>query len=169
LAQSFYGPGPEAWHARRSIGYLTRRASSLLLGRLEDVFAGHRMTFVQWAVLMLLRDGLVRTAADICRDLCYDSGALTRVLDQLEQRGLIDRRRCCQDRRTVELTLTEKGRDTAESVIPSVADSYNGALSQFTSEEAETLIRLLGKLIAGMAPPHSPGAETAPGLQEPTR
>jgi DNA-binding MarR family transcriptional regulator len=162
----FYDPTKESWHAQRSIGYLARRASGLILSRLEDIFAGQGMTFVQWAVLMLLRDGLVRTAADICRDLDYDSGALTRVLDQLEQRGFIERRRGCQDRRVVELILTEKGRETAESLIPLVADSYNGALADFTREEAEALIRLLGKLIAGISSPRSIGTAAAPAFLE---
>ena len=149
----FYSASPEEWSARRSIGYLVRRAGSLVTSQLDEAFSGHGLTFVQWAILMLVREGLARTAAELCKDLVHDSGALTRVLDQLEQRGLIMRCRSCQDRRVVELSLTDEGRRTAESLIPLVAEIYNSMLADFTREETETLIRLLGKLTAGPAKP----------------
>ena len=73
----------------RSFGYLVRRSGNLILGRLEAVLAGQGMTMTQWVVLMHVRHGLAQTAAEISRDIGYDSGALTRVLELLEQHGLI--------------------------------------------------------------------------------
>jgi DNA-binding MarR family transcriptional regulator len=146
----FYDPGQESWDPLRSIGYLTRRASSLILSRLDEIFANHSITFVQWAVLMLLRDGLVNTASDICKNLGYNSGALTRLLDQLERRGFIERNRCDRNRKIVRLSLTLAGRRTAESLTPMVAKSYNRTLSNFTREESETLVRLLVKLVSDL-------------------
>lgn len=139
------------------------------MAQLENIFRGHGLTFTQWAVLMLLRDGLARTGAELSKDLAHDSGALTRVLDQLEQRGLIGRCRSCQDRRVVELQLTDKGRATAEELIPTVAGSYNAALANFTREEGETLIRLLTKLVAGMSASTSFGTPPVPDLTESDR
>lgn len=161
---SFYETKPEIWHARRSIGYLALRTHKLLLARVEPIFAEHGITFVQWASLMLLRDGIVRTASDISRHLYHDSGALTRMLDLLEQRGFIDRRRCGFDRRAVDLSLTEAGWAAAERLIPPVATSYNAALEGLSYPEQETLVRLLTKLIFGMAePPEVEGSVAAHG------
>ncbi|MBF0562278.1 MAG: MarR family transcriptional regulator, partial [Alphaproteobacteria bacterium] len=95
-----------------SLGYLVRRAGNLILGRLESAFADREVTFTQWVVLMNVQSGQARTAADISRDIGYDSGALTRVVDQLEQSGLIERQRCSHDRRQIDLTVTDSGRQT---------------------------------------------------------
>jgi DNA-binding MarR family transcriptional regulator len=135
------------YKVRTSIGYLVRRASNLMAPRIEATFARHEITFVQWLVLMHLRDGLARTSAEICRELCHDSGALTRVLDALSDRGFIERRRSTEDRRVVELYLTDDGRRTVESLIPSVVGCLNSALEVFSADEVQTLTRLLTKLV----------------------
>jgi DNA-binding MarR family transcriptional regulator len=137
----------ETYGVRDSIGYLVRRASSLLTGHVEDAFAEHDITFAQWLVMMYLRDGLATTAAEIARGMCHDSGALTRVVDQLAGRGLIERHRSIEDRRIVELKLTDAGIATVNGLVPTVVGLLNAALSDFTTEEAATLTRLLTKLV----------------------
>ena len=138
---------PDKYRARSSIGYLVKRAHGLMIDRVEAAFIGHDFTFMQWVVLMYIRDELGFTATDICRDYRHDSGALTRVIDQLEVRGLLERRRNDEDRRVVRLYLTEQGRETVESLIPLVVDRLNTALDGFTTSEVSELTRLLGKLI----------------------
>jgi len=146
----------ETYTARGSIGYLIRRARNLITARVEAEFDRHEITFVQWIVLMQLRDGLANTAAELSRDMCHDSGALTRVVDQLEQRGLIVRQRSLGDRRTVELMLTDAGVAAVNTLVPTVIGLLNRALADFTEDEAQTLTRLLNKLIDGVS------AETVP-------
>ena|SRR5579859_721710 len=141
---------PATYRARSSIGYLVKRAGGLMVSRIEAVFASHEITFVQWLVLMYLRDGLATTAAELCRELCHDSGALTRVIDQLSDRGYIERRRSTEDRRVVELFLTDTGRKTVESLVPLVVDNLNLVLNGFSSAEVETLTKLLTKLVAAI-------------------
>ncbi|HEX7776225.1 MAG TPA: MarR family transcriptional regulator [Parvibaculum sp.] len=145
MAKPFYRP--ETYKARSAVSYLVRRADNLLTPKLEDLFADHGFTFAQWAVLMHLRDGLADTCADIARSFHHDSGAMTRILDQLETRGLVDRRRCTEDRRVVRLKLTPEGSRTVESLIPYVADFLNQVVGDFTREEADALVRLMTKLV----------------------
>jgi DNA-binding MarR family transcriptional regulator len=142
----YYDPG--TYKAKNSIGYLVRRAGNLMTARVEAAFAEHEITFAQWLVLMNLRDGLATTAAEIARDMCHDSGALTRVIDQLDQRGFIARCRSLTDRRAVELTLTEAGLRTVNSLVPLVTELLNTAVAGFTRDEVDTLTRLLTKLVA---------------------
>jgi DNA-binding MarR family transcriptional regulator len=141
---------PKTYKARDSVGYLVRRAGNLMTTKVEAAFADHEITFAQWLVLMKLRDGLATTAAEIARDMCHDSGALTRVIDQLAQRGLIERERGLEDRRTIRLSLTEAGLRRVNSLVPTVVGLLNLALADFTHEEAATLNRLLNKLIDGV-------------------
>ena len=147
---------PETYTVRGSVGYLIRRARNLMTVRVETEFNKHEVTFVQWIILMHLRDGLASTSAEIARDMCHDSGALTRVIDQLEQRGLIARRRSQLDRRTIELMLTDAGLATVNALVPMVVGLLNDALADFTQDEAQTFTRLLNKFIDGIT------AETVP-------
>jgi DNA-binding MarR family transcriptional regulator len=73
----------------------------------------------------------------------HDSGASTRVIDQLAERGLLERVR--RDRRKMELQLT-LGRDTIEALIPLVVEKLNLALGDFSGAEVHEFRRLFGKL-----------------------
>lgn len=140
----------ETYQARKSVGYLLRRGRNLLTMQVEDIFKkkfGDGVPFVQWVVLMCLRDDLARTASEICLYTCHDSGALTRVLDQMEENGLIKRQRSTQDRRVVELKLTAEGRKKVESLIVVVVEYYNRLLEDFTHEEVDTMLNLLTRLV----------------------
>lgn len=145
---SFYNA--KTYHARDSIGYLVRRAGNLMTTRVEEVFSEHEITFAQWMVLMRLRDGLATTAAELARDMCHDSGALTRIIDQLAQRGLLERQRGREDRRTIALSLTERGLETVNGLVPTVVGLLNLALADFTHDKSAELSRLLNKLIDGV-------------------
>jgi DNA-binding MarR family transcriptional regulator len=149
---------PEIYQARGSVGYLLKRAHLLMLDQLESVVAGSDITITQWVVMMHLRDGLAINGRDLCAQLRHDSGALTRLIDQLEARGLVQRERSREDRRAVQLRLTDAGVATLASLLPKVVDKLNFALRDFTRAEATELNRLLSKLIASIE-----GASAQPG------
>jgi DNA-binding MarR family transcriptional regulator len=134
------------YHAQTSVGYLAKRAHSLMLDVLEPILAEKGFSFVQYVILSWLRDGIAVNPRDICTQYRHDSGALTRVIDQLAERGLLERIRRDKDRRKVELQLTSQGRDVIEGLIPTVIDVLNTVLSDFTTEEFHELVRLTVKL-----------------------
>jgi DNA-binding MarR family transcriptional regulator len=138
---------PQTYRSRDSVGYLIRRLYTLLLARFEGALAQADFTLTQWIVLIQLRDGTARTASDLASDLDHDSGAITRVLDQLERRGFLQRRRSSRDRRVVELTLTPAGKTIAEQLLPLVVDQTNAALAPLSRSEFvqlhDYLVRLL--------------------------
>lgn len=136
------------YKAQSSIGYLIKRGQSMMMDVLEQLFAERGFSFVQYIILAWVRDGIAVNPKDICVQYRHDSGALTRVIDQLEERGLLERVRRGNDRRRVELQLTEAGRKTVESLIPLVVDKLNVALVDFSGEEVSELTRLLIKLNA---------------------
>lgn len=148
MSKGYYRP--ETYRAKSAISYLVRRAHNLLLPKLETLFSEHDLTFTHWAVLMYLRDGMAETCSDIARDMHHDSGALTRILDQLEARGLVVRQRSSVDRRVVRLSLTPDGNETVESLIPVVTDFLNGVLGEFSRQEADQLIGLLSRLVTSL-------------------
>lgn len=135
------------YKAQNSVGYLIKRAQSMMLDVLErEVFAERDFTYLQYVILTWVRDGIAINPKDICVQFRHDSGALTRVIDQLAERGLLERVRRDRDRRKVELQLTEAGRAAVESLVPLVVEKLNLALSDFSGDEVDEFLRLLRKL-----------------------
>ncbi|MDY6944231.1 MAG: MarR family transcriptional regulator [Pseudomonadota bacterium] len=138
---------PESFHLRDSIGYLLKRTQRLMQERIEMLFAEQGCTLQQWVVLMYLRDGLAITVADLCRDLHHDSGAMTRLIDQLESRKLLERRRNSEDRRVIELFITKGGNELLDELIPTACGMLNSLLDGFSREEVKLLQSSLGRMI----------------------
>jgi DNA-binding MarR family transcriptional regulator len=136
---------PSTYRVQSSIGYLLKRAQSMIMDVLDNQFAERGFSFIQYVILAGLRDGIAANPKDFCAQYRHDSGALTRVIDQLEERGLLERVRRDRDRRKVELQLTEAGRKAVESLIPLVVDKLNLALADFSRDEVTEFKRLLTK------------------------
>ncbi|HEY4369429.1 MAG TPA: MarR family transcriptional regulator [Steroidobacteraceae bacterium] len=133
-----------------SIGYLLKMSHSVMHDSAAAAFAGHDLSFMQWIVLMKLRENASLTASELCRDMHHDNGALTRMLDQLEERDYVQRERSEADRRVVRLQLTPAGRRKVTELMPLVVDRLNAALTEFSKAEFAELTRLLNKLIGGV-------------------
>ena len=103
-----------------SIGYLCKRVHQLAQAGLEPVFAAENMTFVQWHALLSIYFERATTSAALARDLAYDKGATTRLIDQLEARGWVTRSREHDDRRLVALRLTDEGEALARRRVESL-------------------------------------------------
>ncbi len=69
----------------------------------------------------------------------------SRLIDKLENAGLTKRVQCPNDRRQVEITITEKGSELLEQMNPRV-EELKSALTGLNEEEAGTLNNLLDKL-----------------------
>src|SRR5580698_10145463 len=136
------------YKAQLSVGYLVKRAHSLMLDVMEPLIEERGFTFMQYVVLSCLRDGIAVNPKDICAHYRHDSGALTRVIDQLAEQGLLERVRRDRDRRKVELQLTAAGRKTIEFLLPLIVDKLNELLTGFSEAEVQELLRLLHKLNA---------------------
>lgn len=134
------------YKAQMNVGYLVKRAHSLMLDIMEPVIEQRGFSFVQYVVMSSLRDGIAMNPKAICMQYRHDSGALTRIIDQLAERGLLERVRRDRDRRKVELQLTAAGRETIESLIPLVVAKLNEVLTDFSKDEVQELLRLLVKL-----------------------
>jgi DNA-binding MarR family transcriptional regulator len=125
----------DSYQLGSSVGYLLKSALRVLQERVQQRFASTGLTFQQWIVLMHVREGIALTVAALCRETRHDSGAMTRLIDQLEKRALIQRRRSAKDRRVVELIVTKEGQKTVEALKPLVIDTLNEALEGFTRTE----------------------------------
>jgi MarR family transcriptional regulator, 2-MHQ and catechol-resistance regulon repressor len=78
--------------------------------------------------------------------LLKSGGNVTMVIDNLERRGLVQRRRDQKDRRFVSVHLTPAGESLIAEVFPRHVQSVLEELSQLDAAEQEALARLLRKL-----------------------
>lgn len=135
---------PDPYDPERSVGYLTKRVFQLARIGLEPLFADEEVTHVQWSALMALHYGIGGTAAELARHLCHDAGATTRTVDTLEERGLIARSRCTEDRRMVRLSLTDEGRIVTDRCKIKVLAQWDEWLADWSPEEID---RFVGDLL----------------------
>jgi DNA-binding MarR family transcriptional regulator len=145
------------YRAQESVGYLIKRAHSLMLDIMEPVLEERGFTFIQYVILSWLRDGIAVNPKDICFQYRHNSGALTRVIDQLAERGLLERIRRDRDRRKVELQLTPAGHEAIAGLIPLVVEKLNLALADFSGAEFEEFLRLLVKFNTTLQSAVKPG------------
>jgi DNA-binding MarR family transcriptional regulator len=146
------------YRSQNSIGYLLKRAHSMMLDVIEPVLEERGFSFIQYVILSWLRDGIAVNPKDICFQFRHNSGALTRVIDQLAARGFLERVRRDRDRRKVELQLTPAGREAVERLIPLVIEKLNLALADFSSAEVQEFQRLLVKLSTALQSSAEPRA-----------
>ncbi len=146
MANGFYDI--DSFEPNRSIGYLTKRLAKVSTTRIEAAFAGHELSLTHWVAMAMLRHGMADTGADLARWIGHDSGATTRLIDGLEARGLIERTRCCNDRRVVRLACTAAGLAQFDTLTPLMMGVWNDVLSGFDPAEVETFIAMLTRLIA---------------------
>jgi DNA-binding MarR family transcriptional regulator len=77
---------------------------------------------------------------------------ITRLLDRLEQAGLIWRERCCSDRRVVRTHLTETGRSKVHAVGVPLREALKARFGHMSADEVRELGRLLTKLREPLCP-----------------
>src|SRR5215831_15235323 len=130
-----------------SVGYLMGRARASLLSSLDQRLAPFGLTGMQFAVLKHLADGAARSAADLCRFMQYDAGSMTRILDRLEDKGLVRRERGRDDRRVVFLRLTAAGRTQLPRLAAVAVRVLEAHLAGFSAAEVEALKGYLGRMI----------------------
>lgn len=129
-----------------SVGYLIRRVGTSLQQHVDRELTAHDLSDAQWKPLFMLVQERASTVAELARECSMDPGAMTRLLDRLEAKGLLTRVRSTEDRRVVHLELTPAGRE-AVAVVPEVlAAVVNAHLAGFTRDEWQTLKGLLNRM-----------------------
>jgi len=124
-----------------------KQAVELLSRALDARMAEHSLTDAQWRPLLLLSRSSPGTATQVARWVGCGTGATTRMLDRLEDKGLLRRVRSTDDRRVQELELTEEGHKAAAIVPYVIADVLNAHLSDLSHKEVEQLRSLLERVV----------------------
>ena len=135
-----------------SVGYLLHQVVGSMRRQVAAGMAEHELTAAQWYPLWKLKRDGPGTAQELARDMDVDAGAITRLIDRLAAKGLVERLRSSTDRRVVTLSLTAAG-DAVAGHVPGVLASVNNAyLRGFSDAEWHTLKQLLRKMLDNTPP-----------------
>ena len=137
----------DGYCAEESVGHLMKRVLGALTQEIDKRLEPQGLTHAQWKPLFMLRKSGGATVAEMARDLQIDPGAMTRMLDRLEAKGLCRRARSTDDRRVVNLELTPEGEHAADLVPVALAEVQNAYLAGFTRAEWQTLKTLLERML----------------------
>jgi DNA-binding MarR family transcriptional regulator len=138
---------PATIQLETSLGYYLAKARNVLIARTDRALKPLDLTSQQIGVILALASGRARSALELSREMSYDSGSMTRMLDRLEKKGFVRRTRSGADRRIVELRLTERGQDAAARLPAIGAAVLNEQLRGFSHTELDSLIAMLARVI----------------------
>ena len=112
-------------------------ATSRSMGQLYATYLEkHDLTYPQLLVLFLLWDREGQSIKELGSQLFLDTGTLTPLLKRMEKKNLVNRIRCKEDERVVQIFLTTDGKKL-QKMIPKMADSMLCDLGMNPEEVAQ--------------------------------
>lgn len=157
-ARRFRSPGQEATIALLRTASVVRRA-------LSRVVEPKGLSLAQYNALRIIRGaggGGIATLA-IRERMIEEGTTITRLLDKLEQAGLIQRQRGAPDRRQVTCIATGLGKRLLDQLDPLVDDADAAAMAVLSERQLAQLILLLDAVRAANAARGAPRTMTRPG------
>jgi DNA-binding MarR family transcriptional regulator len=137
---------PKKYDPKGGIGGLLSRVKAKLVDALDAELAPLDISAAQYVILVNLASG-VDSSSGLCKSVSYDPGAMTRMLDRLERKGLISRVRCSEDRRVARLALTDEGKAVYPQVVERAATVLNRSLRGFSPGDVKQLEALLQRML----------------------
>ena len=132
------------------INFLLTTAQHNVFQYLSQQLAPYGVTPSQYGVLNCLwREENYLTPKQIADTLCLETSTISGVLDRMQKKGLIDRNINLEDRREVQVTITDKGRALEAPVLKIIEDVNVEVLKMFSEAEAETFKENLRRIGEG--------------------
>lgn len=132
------------------LGWLLVTGRNRLLAEVDQEMAPFDLTAAQCGVVLSIARGTATTPAALCHALDYDRGAMTRLLNRMEAKGILVRLPNPEDRRGLILELTDKGKALFPLIQPRIEAVYAKALNNLDSEQAKMLVSLLCRVVGNL-------------------
>ncbi|HEY2515158.1 MAG TPA: MarR family transcriptional regulator [Polyangiaceae bacterium] len=104
------------------------------------------LTGPQLTVVKMLESVGDLSLSDLSEKIRAQNSTVTGIIDRMEREGLVVRARSTEDRRVVNIRLTEKGARIAKEIPVEPMEIFRGALSSLTPAETRELFRILTKI-----------------------
>lgn len=127
-----------------AVARVTRRWRKMLDERLKDL----GVTQARWSTMVYLdKGGEGLTQRELAGLMAIENPTLVRLLDSLEEQGLIERRPCPNDRRARRLHLTSAGRSFMDDLSKRAEKLREQMLEGISDEDIECTVRVFNKIL----------------------
>jgi MarR family 2-MHQ and catechol resistance regulon transcriptional repressor len=118
-----------------------------IMEKFREIFASEDITPQQFNILRILRGSYPKPLSTLqIRERMLDKMSDTsRIVDRLVNKGLVKKGTCKEDRRLVDITITDKGKKVLEK-LDERQEELDNILGNLTNKEAATLSELLDKI-----------------------
>ncbi|MET3036003.1 MarR family transcriptional regulator [Chryseobacterium sp. NRRL B-14859] len=131
---------------RRKLGIAMVETYNNVYEKSQEFFAQYELTSQQYNVLSILHDaGTPLSTSDILKKMLEKNAGVSRLVDRLIVKDLVEKNINPNDKRLIDVRLTEKGESLYAKVsdaLPEVDKVYGG----LTDDETETLLFLLSRI-----------------------
>ncbi len=156
--------GGDYWNIDESIGYIIRKVKLSIERHIDSKMQAHSLTHSQWSPLVMMANGRGNTVTALAREFHLDTGAMTRMVDRLEAKGMLRRVWSADDRRVANLELTEQGHAVTRLIPDAIAAVLNHHLRGFQHDEVVQLKANLRRMLENGRDP-LPTDSTDPSAQ----
>ncbi len=152
-AESPFYKGGDHWNIDESIGFLIRKLKNSLHRHMDSQMLPCGLTDSQWGPLLLIANGKGDTSGMLARELDLDAGAMTRMIDRLEAKGMLNRIWSADDRRVANLELTAQGLAVTRRVPDAIAAVLNHHLRGFAHKDVQQISANLRRMLENGSDP----------------
>jgi len=128
------------------LGYQLRRAQSAVFAEFMQEMVLDQVTPGQFGVLVLIQENSGLNQSSLARALGIERSTMVGVIDRLQKRGLVERRKSLTDKRAHALGLTIEGKQLLNTVIPKVKRHEQHISNNLSAAERDTLMSLLRRI-----------------------
>ena len=138
---------PPSGRTKHGIIRLVNRVRVEVIDALDRELAQFDISAAQLMVLASVADRGADSASGLCKSISYDPGAMTRMIDRLQQKGLVRRIPSAEDRRAANLELTAAGRALYPQLIAAKETVQAQFVRGFSAEDVGKLEKLLNRML----------------------
>src|SRR3954451_7634580 len=122
------------------------QTSKAIQEKIRIEMINNNLNITEFSVLESLYLKGKQTIQQIGHSILISSGSMTYVIDKLEQKGLLKRTACPDDRRAIHVTLTDDGIDLMNKIMPKHEGLIDDMFGSLNYDEAATMVTLLKKV-----------------------
>lgn len=131
------------------INYLLTTAQHKVFQEISRRLEPFDVTPIQYGVMHCLWKGEKTTPKEIASELKLENSTISGILDRMEKKGLLNRHVSIEDRRFIEVVLTDKGKSLEEPILKVIDDANHDILASIPEKEQELLKKNL-RILAGL-------------------
>ncbi len=149
---------PAAAPLEANLGLMFRQARDAMWAEMarEMARAGHDLTYSQFITIKHLAVDSSAGVTELARLAQLNPGAMTRLLDRLEARGLLKRVADPSDRRALNIVLTEAGLVLWRDIRHCGQVVRDRAMHGLDAGQREQLVQMLGQVLQNLTPSSAP-------------